>query len=176
MADRHRGKAVSRRQLKQPRSCREDGGELLAPGTSFVRHVRPWSVYSLLPPAAVSMDTELLQQPQRGLRHQPMHPFTSHEPRAQPGPRHARWLPVAAAAALGCFAPDLAPPRLLCCHRLPHSSHNAQGRAVLMPWQFSCPTHHSSHVSAALLARGSVSCTCVVQEGQGCCHGARQSE
>lgn len=100
---------MSRRQLKQPRSCREDGRELLAPGTSFVRHVRPWSVYSLLPPAAVSMDTELLQQPQRDLRHRAVHPFTSHEPRAEPGPRHACWLSVAAAAALGCLHQILLP-------------------------------------------------------------------
>lgn len=97
------GKAVGRRQLEQQWMCWEDGRELLAPGTSFVRHVHPWSVYSLLPPAAVSMDTELLQQPQQGLRHQAVHPSTSHEPRAEPGPRPAGRLPVAAAAALRCL-------------------------------------------------------------------------
>lgn len=94
-------------QLRALGTC-GDNGEPLTPATSFVRHVRVSpapSAPSFLPPAAVSMDTELQQQqqPQRGRRHRALHPFASHVPGVEPSPRPTGWLPGAAPAApSGC--------------------------------------------------------------------------
>lgn len=49
LAGRRWGKAETWRQPELQQSCREDGKELLALGTSFVRQVHPWSICSLLP-------------------------------------------------------------------------------------------------------------------------------
>lgn len=71
---------------KEPQqSCREEGeGELLAPGTSFVRHVHP--LLPRIPPAL----PQLFPWPQSCCSNRSrvsVHPFPGHAPGTEPGPR-----------------------------------------------------------------------------------------
>lgn len=142
---------------KEPRqSCWEEGAELLAPGTSFVRHVHP--LLPRIPPfsrscfhghraaAATAAGSPCIPS-------LAMHPGQS---RAH-GPA-SRGCSRTPALGLGVFAPAHAHPRPFWHQHLPHRLPDARG------W-FSCATRPLSHFPAFFLAQGSISCTCAAWEG-----------
>ena len=96
-------------------------------------------------PAAVSMATELLQQPQRGLRHRAVHPFPGRAPRAELGPGPTGQLPVA--------APTHRHSASRCLHWLMHtrihSGTNTRHVACTTPGDGLLPCPDSSHVQCA---------------------------